>query len=94
MSYTETIEKSSTTRKLAPNYRVLLHNDEFNAMEHVVEVLTTTIPNLSAPHAIDIMMQAHQYGMALVITCNQEHAEHYSEVLKSHGLTSTIEPAD
>ena len=94
MSYTETIEKSSTTRKLAPNYRVLLHNDEFNAMEHVVEVLTTTVPNLSAPQAIDIMMQAHQYGMALVITCNQEHAEHYSEVLKSHGLTSTIEPAD
>jgi ATP-dependent Clp protease adaptor protein ClpS len=32
--------------------------------------------------------------MALVITCNQEHAEHYSEVLKSRGLTSTIEPAD
>ena len=94
MSYTETIEKSSTTRKLAPNYRVLLHNDEFNGMEHVVEVLMTTIPNLSTPQAIDIMMQAHQYGMALVITCNQEHAEHYSEVLKSHGLTSTIEPAD
>jgi ATP-dependent Clp protease adaptor protein ClpS len=94
MSYTETIEKSSTTRKHAPNYRVLLHNDEFNAMEHVVEVLITTIPNLSAPQAIDIMMQAHQYGMALVITCNQEHAEHYSEVLKSQGLTSTIEPAE
>jgi ATP-dependent Clp protease adaptor protein ClpS len=94
MSYTETIEKSSTTRKHAPNYRVLLHNDEFNAMEHVVEVLITTIPNLSAPQAIDIMMQAHQYGMALVITCNQEHAEHYSEVLKSQGLTSTIEPVE
>jgi ATP-dependent Clp protease adaptor protein ClpS len=29
-----------------------------------------------------------------VITCNQEHAEHYCDVLKSHGLTSTIEPAD
>ena len=44
MSYTETIEKQSTIRKLAPNYRVLLHNDEFNAMEHVVEVLVTSIP--------------------------------------------------
>ncbi len=94
MSYTETIEKPSTARKLAPNYRVLLHNDDFNSMEHVVEVLTTSIPNMSAPHAINIMMEAHQYGMALVITCAQEHAEHYSEVLKSHGLTSTIEPAD
>ena len=94
MSYTETIEKPSTARKLAPNYRVLLHNDDFNSMEHVVEVLTTSIPNMSAPHAINIMMEAHKYGMALVITCAQEHAEHYSEVLKSHGLTSTIEPAD
>ena len=94
MSYAETIEKPSTARKLAPNYRVLLHNDDFNAMEHVVEVLTTSIPNMSAPYAINIMMEAHQYGMALVITCAQEHAEHYSEVLKSHGLTSTIEPAD
>lgn len=91
---TETIEKPSTARKLVPNYRVLLHNDTFNAMEHVVEVLIATIPNMSAPQAINIMMEAHQYGMALVITCTQEHAEHYSEVLKSHGLTSTIEPAD
>ena len=94
MSYTETIEKPATIRKIAPYYRVLLHNDNFNGMEHVVEVLITTVPNLSAPQAINIMMEAHQYGMALVITCNQEHAEHYCEVLKSHGLTSTIEPAD
>ena len=94
MSYTETIDKPITARRLAPNYKVLLHNDDFNGMEHVVEVLITTIPNLSAPQAINIMMEAHQYGMALVITCNQEHAEHYCEVLKSHGLTSTIEPAD
>ncbi len=94
MSSTETIAKPTTGRKLAPNYRVLLHNDDFNSMEHVVEVLITTIPNMSQPQAINIMMEAHQYGMALVIVCNQEHAEHYSEVLKSHGLTSTIEPAE
>jgi ATP-dependent Clp protease adaptor protein ClpS len=94
MSSTETIEKPVTGRKLAPNYRVLLHNDDFNSMEHVVEVLMTTIPNMSQPHAINIMMEAHQYGMALVIVCNQEHAEHYCDVLKSHGLTSTIEPAE
>jgi ATP-dependent Clp protease adaptor protein ClpS len=90
----ETIEKRSTSRKLAPNYKVLLHNDDFNGMEHVVQVLVTTIPKMSEPHAINIMMEAHQYEMALVIVCAQEHAEHYCEVLKSHGLTSTIEPAE
>jgi len=31
-------------------------------------------------------------GMALVITCAQEHAEFYCETLKTHGLLSTIEP--
>jgi ATP-dependent Clp protease adaptor protein ClpS len=90
----ETIEKSTTSRKLAPNYKVLLHNDEHNGMEYVVHVLLGTVPQLSQPQAINVMMEAHEYGMALVITCPQEHAEFYCETLKSHGLTSTIEPAE
>ncbi len=88
----ETIEKRSTSRKLAPRYRVLLHNDSYNAMEYVVQVLMTTIPSLTQPQAVSIMMEAHTNGTALVITCAQEHAEFYCETLKNHGLTSTIEP--
>jgi ATP-dependent Clp protease adaptor protein ClpS len=88
----ETLQKSSTVRKLAPRYRVLLHNDDYNPMEYVVQVLITTIPSLTQPQAVDIMMEAHTNGLALVITCAQEHAEFYSETLKNHGLTSTIEP--
>ena len=90
----ETIEKPSTTRKLAPRYRVLLHNDDYNTMEHVVESLVQTVPSLTVPQAVDIMMQAHTAGTALVITCALEHAEFYCESLKSKGLTSTIEPDD
>jgi ATP-dependent Clp protease adaptor protein ClpS len=88
----ETLQKSSTVRKLAPRYRVLLHNDDYNPMEYVVQVLMTTVPSLTQPQAVDIMMEAHTNGIALVITCAQEHAEFYSETLKNHGLTSTIEP--
>lgn len=88
----ETIEKPSTVRKIAPRYRVLLHNDDFNPMEYVVKVLLTTVPNLTQPQAVSIMMEAHTNGIALVITCAQEHAEFYCETLKNHGLTSTIEP--
>jgi ATP-dependent Clp protease adaptor protein ClpS len=88
----ETLEKRSTVRKLAPRYRVLLHNDDFNPMEYVVQVLITTVPNLSQPQAVNIMMEAHHSGIALVITCAQEHAEFYCETLKNHGLSSTIEP--
>ncbi|MDF5736578.1 MULTISPECIES: ATP-dependent Clp protease adapter ClpS [unclassified Nostoc] len=88
----ETIEKRSTSRKLAPRYRVLLHNDEYNSMEHVVQSLIATVPSLTQPQAVSIMMEAHTNGLALVITCALEHAEFYSETLKSHGLSSTIEP--
>lgn len=88
----ETIEKRSTARKLAPRYRVLLHNDDFNSMEHVVQTLMKTVPSLTQPQAVNIMMEAHNSGTALVITCAQEHAEFYCETLKMHGLTSTIEP--
>lgn len=88
----ETLEKRSTARKLAPRYRVLLHNDEHNSMEYVVQVLITTVPSITQPQAVSIMMEAHTNGMALVITCAQEHAEFYCETMKNHGLTSTIEP--
>jgi ATP-dependent Clp protease adaptor protein ClpS len=88
----ETLQRSSTVRKTAPRYRVLLHNDDFNSMEYVVQVLMTTVPSLTQAQAVNIMMEAHQNGLALVITCAQEHAEFYCETLKNHGLTSTIEP--
>lgn len=82
----------STTRKPAPRYRVLLHNDDFNPMEHVVQSLMHTVPSLTQPQAVNIMMEAHNSGVALVITCAFEPAEFYCETLKGFGLTSTIEP--
>lgn len=90
----ETIEKrsTSTVRKPAPRYRVLLHNDDFNSMEYVVQVLLQTVPSLTQPQAVSIMMEAHTNGIALVITCALEHAEFYCENLNNHGLMSTIEP--
>ncbi len=90
----EILEKRSTSRKLAPQYRVLLHNDSHNSMEYVVESLLTTVPSLTQPQAVSIMMEAHTNGVALVITCAQEHAEFYCETLKNRGLTSTIEPEE
>jgi ATP-dependent Clp protease adaptor protein ClpS len=88
----EILSKSSTVRKIAPRYRVLLHNDDFNSMEYVVAVLIKTVPNVSEPQAVNIMMEAHSHGLALVIICEQEHAEFYSETLNTHGLSTTIEP--
>ncbi|NJL82316.1 MAG: ATP-dependent Clp protease adapter ClpS [Chloroflexaceae bacterium] len=92
----EILEKRSTAtvRKPAPRYRVLLHNDDFNAMEYVVQVLMKTVAGMTQPQAVDIMMEAHTNGVALVITCALEHAEFYCQSLKQQGLTSSIEPDD
>ena len=91
---TSVIDKSSTStiRKPAPRYRVLLHNDDFNSMEYVVQTLMQTVAGMTQPQAVNIMMEAHTNGMGLVITCALEHAEFYCETLLSHGLSSTIEP--
>jgi ATP-dependent Clp protease adaptor protein ClpS len=91
---TETIQRTSTVRKIAPRYRVLLHNDDYNSMEYVVQSLMEVVNSVTQPQAVDIMMAAHNDGCALVITCVQEHAEFYCEGLKSKGLISTIEPED
>ena len=93
---TSVIEKpsSSTVRKPAPRYRVLLHNDDFNSMEYVVQTLMQTVAGMTQPQAVNIMMEAHTNGIGLVITCALEHAEFYCETLRNHGLTSTIEPDD
>lgn len=91
---TEVLEKPSTStiRKPAPRYRVLLHNDDFNSMEYVVQTLMKTVAGMTQPQAVNIMMEAHTNGIALVITCALEPAEFYCETLKNQGLTSTIEP--
>lgn len=91
-----TIEKRSTQakKKHAPRYRVLLHNDDFNTMEYVVQTLMQTVAGMTQPQAVNVMMEAHTNGIGLVIICELEHAEFYSETLKNHGLTSTIEPEE
>lgn len=93
---TQTIEKpsvaNSTVRKPAPRYRVMLHNDDFNTMEYVVQTLMQTVGGLTQAQAVNIMMEAHTNGIALVITCALEPAEFYCETLNNHGLSSTIEP--
>ena len=78
-------------RKISPKYKVLLHNDPVNTMDYVVETLRQVVPQLSEQDALNIMLETHNNGVGLVITCDLEPAEFYSESLKSKGLTSTIE---
>jgi len=82
-----------TVRRLIPPYRVVLHNDDHNSMDHVIISLTRCVPSLTIEEAAEIMLQAHNHGQATVIECPKEAAEHYRDRLESCGLTATIEPA-
>ena len=78
-------------RKVSPKYKVLLHNDPVNTMDYVVDTLRQVVPQLSEQDALNIMLETHNSGVGLVIVCDLEPAEFYSESLKAKALTSTIE---
>ena len=86
--------KPSELKIKSPKYKVLLHNDPVNSMEYVATTLREVVPQLSEQDAIAIMLEAHNSGVGLVIVCDLEPAEFYSESLKSKGLTSSIEKED
>ncbi len=94
-SGTAVVEKEAkTAKRQAPLYKVLLHNDPVNSMEFVVITLQEVVPKLTEQDAIAVMLEAHNTGVGLVIVCDLEPAEFYSETLRSKGLTSTIERDD
>ena len=82
-----------TIEETLPPYWVVLHNDDHNAMDHVVHALLVSVPELDVERAAEVMLIAHLRGEADVIACPLERAELYRDRLKSHGLTATIRRA-
>ena len=87
-------KKPDALKNKSPKYKVLLHNDPVNSMEYITFVLREVVPQLSEQDAIAIMLEAHNNGIGLVIVCDLEPAEFYSESLKSKGVSSSIERED
>ncbi|VAH24590.1 unnamed protein product [Triticum turgidum subsp. durum] len=81
------------SRKMSPPFRVVLHNDNENRREYVVQVLMKVIPGMTVDNAVNIMQEAHVNGMAVVIVCSQPEAEEHCTALRGNGLRSSIEPA-
>ncbi|THG18587.1 hypothetical protein TEA_019141 [Camellia sinensis var. sinensis] len=81
------------SRKMAPPYRVLLHNDNYNKREYVVQVLMKVIPGMTLDNAVNIMQEAHYNGLSVAIICAQVDAEEHCMQLRGNGLLSSIEPA-
>ena len=87
-------KKTAEVKNKSPRYKVLLHNDPVNSMEYVTFSLREVVPQLSEQDAISIMLEAHNTGIGLVIICDLEPAEFYSESLKAKGISSSIEKDD
>ena len=91
---TETVPKRRTEHKSTtePPYKVVLHNDDYTPMDHVVKTLRKVIPRMNLKRAFAIMLEAHTKGKAVVTKCHKELAELYQEGLRAEGLVATIEP--
>lgn len=89
----EVEETTESKTRLAPQYNVLLHNDDYNAMHDVVKALCETF-RFKTEEASAIMLEAHSEGVALCKTEPLEHAELHRDQLQAQGLIATIEPAD
>jgi ATP-dependent Clp protease adaptor protein ClpS len=88
-----TITREEERTAILPPYSVILHNDDVNEMNYVVQSLLMCVPELDSGRAAEIMIEAHLNGRAHVITCPLERAELYRDRLQSRRLTATIEKA-
>lgn len=85
---TVTPEKTTTVvRKLYPNYKVIVLNDDFNTFDHVAQCLMTYIPSMTSDRAWELTNQVHYEGQAIVWTGPLEQAELYHQQLRREGLT-------
>ncbi len=74
-----------------PLYKVLLHNDDKNAMDHVIRALVNVF-RFELPKCEQIMLEAHRNGVALCTVEPIEQAELHRDQLQSYSLIATIEP--
>ncbi len=85
--------------RLAPLYRVLIHNDDVTPMDFVVRVLGE-IFRLSRARSTEVMFEAHTRGVAHVVTEPLERAEFHVEQARSlsrarkYPLTFSVERED
>ncbi len=78
--------------KQLPPYKVLLHNDDVNSFEHVIASILK-VTTLKPQEAILRTLEAHESGLALLLTTHRERAELYIDQFASLKLTATTEPA-
>ena len=79
--------------QMLPPWKVLLHNDDKNEVGFVVKTIVE-LTSLNENDAKQRTVEAHETGVALLLTTHKERAELYKDQFESKGLTVSIEPAE
>ena len=79
--------------KELPPYKVLLHNDDVNSFDYVIQTVLK-LTALSREEAVIRTLEAHESGVALLLVTHRERAELYAEQFTSCKISVTLEPAD
>ena len=79
--------------QMLPPWKVLLHNDNKNEVGFVVKTICE-LTTLNENDAKQRTVEAHETGVALLLTTHKERAELYKDQFDSKGLTVSIEPAE
>lgn len=89
---TAVLPEATKPRRL-PMYRVILHNDDENDFQHVIETILMLTP-LNGQDAVERTVEAHDTGCSMLLVIHRERAELYVEQFQSRGLTVSIEPEE
>jgi ATP-dependent Clp protease adaptor protein ClpS len=81
----------NTSHTPLSKWTVLVHNDDVNTFEHVIDCFTNILGMQPMEAAVKTLL-VDQRGVCSVKVTHKEHAELVMEQLKSQGLRCTIEP--
>lgn len=75
-----------------PPWKVLLHNDDVNTAEKVINKVQEIV-KFDEEKAVEVVLEAHEEGVALLLITHQEKAELIVESFESCKITVTTEKA-
>jgi len=84
--------KKPATKPL-PRWRVLLHNDDVNEVDYIVNTIMV-LTRLAESSAKEKTVEAEKAGLSLLLTTHQERAELFQQQFQSANVTVTIEPEE
>jgi ATP-dependent Clp protease adaptor protein ClpS len=94
----EAVPRTEERTSLAPQWKVLLHDDDTTTMEFVVWLLGEVFGK-EPPEAMRLMLEVHNEGVALITVTTLERGELYLEQVRSLArprgfpLVASLEPA-